>query len=148
MPGPFLNTSPEPACTLAILSGGAFFMTALLTGVWKWREIMASPQHQAHPYVDIAHRASLMYSFAALLLGQFATLSAWDARVDLVATTLPLFYFSVAIMTYIWHGARRDTENQFAERNFISTWGMWLLVFAEVGGFAVLFAGVIVALLS
>jgi hypothetical protein len=142
-----LPTALEPASTLAILSAGLFFMVALLTGVWKWRQIMASADHCAHPYVDIAHRASLMYSFAAMLLASFASLSAWHANIDLVATGLPLFYFAFAIATYVWHGARRDTDNQFRERNFVSTWGMWTLVVAEIGGFMVLFAGVVKSLL-
>jgi hypothetical protein len=142
-----LPTALEPASTLAILSAGLFFMVALLTGVWKWRQIMASADHCAHPYVDIAHRASLMYSFAAMLLASFASLSAWHANIDLVATGLPLSYFAFAIATYVWHGARRDTDNQFRERNFVSTWGMWTLVVAEIGGFMVLFAGVVKSLL-
>jgi hypothetical protein len=138
----------EPAETVAILSAGVFFFTALLTGVWKWRQIMASDTHQAHPYVDIAHRASLLYSFAAMMLASFAALSVWSTTVDLVATALPLFYFAFAIGTYILHGALQDTDNQFATRSFVSTWGMATLVVGEIGGFVVLFAGVVVALLG
>lgn len=147
MTGAILPTALEPASTLAILSAGSFFMVALLTGVWKWRQITTSADHCAHPYVDIAHRASLMYSFAAMLLASFAELSAWQTTVDLAATAFPLFYFAVAIATYVWHGARRDTDNQFRERNFVSTWGMWTLAIAEIGGFVVLFAGVVKSLL-
>jgi hypothetical protein len=142
MPGDLVTTGLEPAARLAIMSAGSFFTVALLTGVWKWRQIMASPDHQAHPYVDIAHRSSLLYSFAAMMIASFAELSAWSARVDLVAAAFPLFYFAVAIATYVWHGARRDTDNQFREPTATATWGMWTLVVAEIGGFAVLFAGV------
>jgi len=138
----------EPAVTIAVLSAGAFFLTALLTGVWKWRQMMTSEEHQAHPYVDIAHRAALMYAFSAMLLGSFASLSAWSATVDLVATALPLLYFAIAIGTYVWHGFLRDTDNQFAQRNFISTWGTLMLAAAEIGGFVVLFAGVAKAMLG
>lgn len=138
----------EPALVLAIMASGAFFLTGLFTGVWKWREIMASPDNTAFVYVDIAHRSALLYSFAALLLAVFAWLSAWSTTVDLVATALPLFYFAVAIGTYVWHGIRRNTENQFGERNFITTIGMWTLVGGEIGGFVVLFAGTAVTLLG
>jgi len=143
-----LTITLEPAATLAIVSAGMFFLTALVTGVWKWVQIMKSPTHQAHPYADIAHRASLLYSFAAMLMGAFAALSAWGPQVDLVATAFPLFYFAFAIATYVWHGALQDTDNQFATRNFVSTWGMVTLVAGEFGGFVVLFAGVMVTLMG
>lgn len=138
----------EPAAVLAILSAGGFFTTSLATGVWKWRQMMASPTHEAHPYVDIAHRASLLYAFAAMLLATFASLSAWSVAVDLAATAVCLFYFAVAIGTYVWHGVRQRTTNQFDRRTFISTWGTGLLAMGEVGGFLVLFAGVAVTLLG
>lgn len=137
----------EAAVSIAVLSSGAFFLSGLLTGVWKWRETMSSPEHKAHIYVDIAHRASLMYAFSALLLAVFAYLSAWSDGINAIATAVPLFYFAVAIGTYVWHAVRRNTDNQFAERNFITTWGTWLLVVGEIGGFVVLFAGTAVALL-
>lgn len=137
----------EPAVVLAILASGVFFLTGLLTGVWKWRQIMASDDHKAHVYVDIAHRSSLLYSFSAMLLAVFAALSAWTEIVDLVATAAPLGYFAIAIGTYLWHGVRRGTDNQFSERNLVTTWGMWTLAIGEIGGFLVVFAGVVVALL-
>ena len=34
-----------------------------------------SENHLAHPYVDIAHRAALLYSFATLLIAVFVELS-------------------------------------------------------------------------
>ena len=40
------------AYQLAIVSAGVFFLNALLTGVWKYRQIAASDQARAHPYVD------------------------------------------------------------------------------------------------
>jgi FtsH-binding integral membrane protein len=131
----------EPSVATAVTGSGVFFLSGLLTGIWKWRQVLSSPEHRAHIYVDIAHRASLMYAFSALLLGVFAHLSAWSATVDLVATAVPLFYFATAIATYLWHATKRDTENQYEERNFITTWGTALLVLGEVGGFLVLFVG-------
>ena len=137
-----LFTPPlEPAVTLAIMSGGVFFLTALVTGAWKWQQTMASDDNRAHVYVDIAHRASLLYAFAALLLATFAQLSDWSETIDLVATAIPLALFAVAISTYIWHGLRQRTDNQFAERNIITTWGTLLLTIGEIGGFVVLFWG-------
>ena len=55
----------ESSQQLSIVAAGVFFLTGLLTGVWKYLQIRASEEAEAHPYVDIAHRSSLMYSFAA-----------------------------------------------------------------------------------
>ncbi|BBX41097.1 membrane protein [Mycobacterium tuberculosis variant microti OV254] len=53
---------------VTLLAAGLIFLLALLLGVWKYRQIMTSQEHRAHPYVDIAHRSALLYSFATLLL--------------------------------------------------------------------------------
>jgi ABC-type multidrug transport system permease subunit len=143
----FIKTA-GPAEILAVFAAGLFFLVALLCGVWKWRQMLSRPDHLAHPYVDIAHRASLLYSFAALLLAVFAGLSAWSATIDLVATAVPLAYFAGAIAVYIWHGAKEDTSNQFESRGFLTTWGTVLLVIGEIGGFLVLFAGTVKTLTS
>jgi len=66
-------------------------------------------------YVDIAHRTSLLYSFAAILLAHFAALSAWSERVNIVAAAVPLAFFAAAIGGYIVHGILQDTDNQFRE---------------------------------
>lgn len=145
--GDLLQNGPGPAETLAIIAAGLFFLTALVTGIWKWRQMLTSEDHQAHYYVDTAHRASLMYSFAALLLMHFAALSEFSDNVNLVATAFPLFYFTTAIGTYILLGFAGKTENQFESRNFITTWGMVLLIVGEIGGFLVLFVGTLKAIL-
>ena len=44
---------------IALLGSGIYFLAGLLTGIWKYRGIMRSPTGQAHPYVDIVHRAAL-----------------------------------------------------------------------------------------
>ena len=143
------------AHTLAILSAGVFFLVGLLTGVWKYLQIRGSEVAQAHPYVDVAHRSSLMYSFAAILLAVFIEISQLPPRVEFWAAFFPLLYFAFAITTYVVHGILKDTDNQLrapfklGKRTISSTLmsiQMWSLVIAEIGGFLVLFYGVIVAL--
>ena len=56
---------------LVILTAGLMFLWALLLGVLKYRQILASPDWAAHPYTDIAHRAALLYSFALMLIAVF-----------------------------------------------------------------------------
>lgn len=104
---------------------------------------MTSQEHRAHPYVDIAHRSALLYSFATLLLAVFVELSAWPTSVNLVAALVVVFFFVGAIAAYIEHGARRDTVNQFENPARGTAVAMVLLIVGEIGGFAVVFAGFI-----
>jgi len=129
---------------LTLLAAGLIFLLALVLGVWKYRQIMASDDHRAHPYVDIAHRAALLYAFATLLIAVFVELSAWPAGVNLAAAGTVVFFFVAAILTYIGHGARRDTVNQFENADRATAVSMALLIAGEIGGFAVLLAGFVV----
>jgi hypothetical protein len=120
---------------VALTASGIFFTTALLTGVWKYRHMLLAEGHVAPFYVDTAHRAALLYTFAALLLAQLVEQSPFPPMVNLVAIGGPLAFFATAI------GFENRTDNQFRERNFATTWGMVALIVVEIGGFGVLFAG-------
>lgn len=96
---------------MALILAGLIFLWALLLGTWKFRQIARSPQGQAHIYVDIAHRAALMYSFATGLLAAFVQFSAWPTWLIVTALGVVVF-FVAAIASYCLHGWKRDTENQ------------------------------------
>ncbi|MEU4812026.1 hypothetical protein AB0H20_22720 [Nocardia fluminea] len=126
-----------------LLVTGFLFLSALLLGVWKYHGIRADGA--AHVYVDIAHRAALMYSFAGILLAVFTELSAWPTIVNLTADLVVLAFFAGAIASYALHGLRRDTTNQFDGQ--IPTelrLSMYALIAGEIGGFGVLFSGFVV----
>ena len=129
---------------VTLLAAGLIFLLALVLGVWKYRQIVVSDDHRAHPYVDIAHRAALLYSFATLLIAVFVELSGWPAWVNLTAAMVAVFFFVGAIVGYITHGLRRDTENQFDPPVRGTGTFMALLILGEIGGFAVLLVGFIV----
>lgn len=139
-----------PCCSLGIdtkltlLAAGLIFLLALVLGIWKYRGMMTSENHLAHPYVDIAHRAALLYSFATLLLAVFVQLSAWPVWVNLTAAGVVFFFFVAAIAAYITHGARRDTVNQFENADRSTELAMAALIVGEIGGFGVLLAGFVV----
>jgi hypothetical protein len=124
-----------------VLAAGLIFLLALVLGIWKYRQMATSENHLAHPYVDIAHRAALLYSFATMLVAVFVELSAWPTWVNLTAAMVLVFFFVAAIFEYIVHGIRRDTTNQFEHPTAALTVGMIALIIGEVGGFAVLLAG-------
>jgi amino acid transporter len=124
-----------------LLLAATMFLWALLLGVWKYRQIVASEAHRAHPYVDIAHRAALLYSFALLLVATFVELSGWSTLVNLLAGGAMAFYFFVAVAGYVLHGRREDTDNQFRDPAPGMHALMVSLIVAEIGGWLVLIAG-------
>lgn len=130
---------------VTLLATGLIFLAALILGAWKYRQMATSPDHLAHPYVDIAHRAALLYSFATLLLAVFVELSAWPTWLNLTAAMVVVFFFVVAIGAYVQHGLRRDTTNQFERPAPGLHGGMVALMAGEIGGFLVLFSGFVAA---
>ena len=126
---------------VVLLLAAAMFLWALLLGVWKFRQMDASEEGLAHPYVDIAHRAGLLYSFALLLVATFVQLSGWSTLVNLLAAGAMAFYFFAAVVGYVFHGWRRDTDNQFRRPVHGTNAFMLSLIVAEIGGWLVLVAG-------
>ncbi|MDX6651294.1 MAG: hypothetical protein QOJ38_75 [Solirubrobacterales bacterium] len=124
-----------------LLASGLIFLLALVLGIWKYVQMSSSPDGLAHPYVDTAHRAALLYSFATLLLAVFVELSSWGTTVNAVAAFTVIGYFLAAIGSYISHGARRDTDNQIRDPVRGTSAFFWSLVVAEIAGFSVLLAG-------
>ena len=127
-----------------------FFMTGLLTGIWKYRHMAQSKEATSPAYVDIAHRSSLLYSFAALLLAAFSAHSVLPEWINVAAAVSALAFFAFAISTYVLHGLLQDTDNQLRRPHrlgqrllppWITGFSMMLLIVAEVGGTLVLGAG-------
>lgn len=138
------------AVQLAQLACGGFFLTGLTTGVWKYRAMITDAQGVAPAYVDVCHRASLMYAFACLVLAEFARLSAWPPGVNLAAVALPVVFFAAAVAIYAVHGILRDTDNQLRRphrlgpgqvHGRIISLFIYALIPGEIGGFLVLLTG-------
>lgn len=124
-----------------LLASAVMFLWALLLGVWKYRQMDQSEDGLAHPYVDVAHRAALLYSFALLLVAVFVELSGWGRLVNLLAAGALAFYFYAAVAGYAFHGWKRDTDNQFRRPGHGLNAFMVSLIAAEIGGWLVLIAG-------
>lgn len=127
-----------------------FFMTGLVTGIWKYRHMARSEDATSPVYVDIAHRSSLLYSFAALLLAAFSAHSVFAGWVNTIAALAALVFFAFAIATYVIHGLLQDTDNQLRRphrlgKRLLPAWVtglfMTLLIVGEVGGALVLGTG-------
>lgn len=143
------------SATFCLAGAGAFFLVGLLAGIWKYACIHRSPEARAPFYVDTAHRAALLYAFACALTGELCRRSAWPDRVNLVAAVALIAFFALAVLGYLVHGALGDTDNQLRRphrlgKGTISPAAMLAfmvaLIVAEVGGFAVIFAGFLAGL--
>ena len=98
---------------IGLACAGALLGLAMLLGVWKYVEICRSPESRAPLYVDIAHRAALLYAFATTLLAMLAQHNALAEPWALACVLGAVASFVVSIASYVLHGALRDTDNQF-----------------------------------
>jgi hypothetical protein len=131
----------DGATKAVLLAAAAMFLAALVLGVWKYRQMASSPTGLAHPYVDTAHRAALLYSFALLLIATFVQFSGFSSLVNLLAAGAMTAYFYAAVGSYVLHGARADTDNQMRDAVAGTHTMMTSLIVAEIGGWLVLIAG-------
>lgn len=131
----------ELATELALIAAALIFLWGLVLGVWKFAQISASPEGHAHIYVDIAHRAALMYSFATLLLAVLVQFSAWPGWLNIVALVVVVAFFAGAIGAYCLHGWRRDTTNQYHPVDRSLTLATYALIVGEIGGTLVIVSG-------
>ncbi len=138
------------AACIALSASGIFFLTGLITGAWKYACMRKSPKFEAPFYVNTAHRAALLYAFAAQLIAVFATLSAFSNWVNIVATISPLLFFAIGIIHYIQLGLTTESNNSLRDSTDVAKDYMILnvLAVAEIGGFTVLLLGFFVRLFN
>ena len=140
---------------LAIIFSGVFLWLGMATGVWKYVQMKKSTETRAHYYVDVAHRSSLLYAPATLILAVLAHFSVWHESINFSAVLINIIFFSASIAAYILHGVLQDTNNQFQRPHRLGRYDlphwtmqifMWGLILAELGGTTVLLLGACFAL--
>ena len=129
------------AIKISLLASGLFLLSGMLIGVLKYQRIMTSTEHRAPVYVDIAHRASFLYSFAMLVIAKLVEYSPYSTRVQVGAVALVLVFFALTVLGYLAEGIKNVTDNLFRERNFTTTWYMYLLIAGEIGGLSIILWG-------
>lgn len=129
------------AVKISLLFAGLFLLNGMITGVWKYAKIMSSTEHRAPVYIDIAHRASFFYSFASLVIAKLLEFSPFSPNWQIVIAAFPLAYFLLTVAGYMKEGALDRTENIFSQRNFVTTWFMYGLIAAEIGGLVLILGG-------
>ena len=145
----------EVAVKIAIIFSGIFLWIGMFTGVWKYWQIRQSPQSRAHYYVDIAHRSSLLYAPATLILAVLAYCSVLPSMVNLICVLINIIFFSFSIAAYMLHGFLQDTTNQVKQPHQLGkfhlpeslmTLAMLGLIIAELGGTGILVYGTFIGL--
>lgn len=145
------------ATKLAIIFSGIFLWVGMLTGVWKYYQIRNTELARAHYYVDIAHRSSLLYAAASLILAALSYFTSLSDSLILFCVVANLFFFSMSILIYIIHGMLKDTTNQFKQPHKLGQWSIprWCMTFlmlnliiVELGATAVLLLGTILKFTS
>ena len=140
------------AYLVAMTATGAFLLAGLVTGTWKYLAIRGSEEARAPAYVDIAHRAALMYSFATLILAEFTKLTGFSDATNVFLVSVQIFFFASAILLYVVHGLLDDTDNQLRIPHvmgrmtippIVMTALLGVLIVGELGGFGAMFAGFI-----
>jgi len=129
------------AIKISLLASGLFLLSGMLIGVLKYQRIMTSTEHRAPVYVDIAHRASFLYSFAMLVIAKLVEYSPYSTRIQVGAVALVLVFFALTVLGYLAEGVKNVTDNLFRERNFTTTWYMYLLIAGEIGGLSIILWG-------
>lgn len=144
------------ATQLAIVFSGIFLWVGMLTGVWKYYQIRQTAQARAHYYVDIAHRSSLLYAAASLILAALSFFTVLSDSIVLFCVVANLFFFAMSILIYILHGLLRDTTNQFKQPHQVGKWTLpaWCmtlmmlsLIIVELGATGILVLGTILQFL-
>ncbi len=145
------------ATELLIIFSGIFLWVGMLTGVWKYYQIRKTELARAHYYVDIAHRSSLLYAAASLILAALSYFTILPDMWTLACVVANLFFFAMSILTYIIHGMLKDTTNQFKQPHKLGQWSIprWCMTFlmlslimVELGATAVLLLGTILKFTS
>jgi len=110
-----------------------YFAAALLTGVWKWRAMLASSDGVAHKYIDIAHHAALHYGPFIVLAGVLASFwpfgeffAAW-ILIEIMGWTMVL-----SLSRYVSLGFRGTITNQLYQATGSAKFGLFFFFFGSV----------------
>ena len=129
------------AVKISLLSSGLFLLLGMLIGIIKYQRMFTTADHVAPVYIDTAHRAALLYSFAMLVIARLLEYSPYSLTVQLCAAGVVLLFLTLTVFGYLAHGLSNKTDNMFRERNWITTWYMYLLIAGEIGGLSIIVWG-------
>ena len=133
----------NPAMKISLLASGLYLLVGMLIGIVKFERMLHTADHMAPAYIDIAHRAAFLYSFAMLVIAKLLEYSPYSDSVQLAASGIVIVFLSITIVGYFTHGLRNKTDNLFRERTFQTTWYVYMLAAGEISGLSVILWGFI-----
>ncbi|MCC7309598.1 MAG: hypothetical protein IT173_18705 [Acidobacteria bacterium] len=131
------------AVKISLLASGLFLLAGMLIGIVKHQRMLKSADHMAPAYIDIAHRAAFLYSFAMLVIAKLLEYSPYSPTVQLTALGSILIFLSVTIVGYFVTGMLNKTDNLFRNRDFRTTWYVYMLTVGEIAGLTIIIWGFI-----
>lgn len=131
------------AVKISLLASGLFLLAGMLIGIVKHQRMLNSSDHMAPAYIDIAHRAAFLYSFAMLVIAKLLEYSPYSQTVQLTAMGSILIFLSVTIVGYFVTGMMNKTDNLFRNRDFRTTWYVYMLTVGEIAGLTIIIWGFI-----
>jgi len=127
-----MDSLPEPLRT-ALFFSIFYFVTALITGVWKWRSMLGSKDGEAHAYVNIAHHAALHYGPFVVLAGALAGFWPYGEFFPAWVLIAIMGWTMVASLSrYISLGIRGGTPNQLHNPTGSAKLGLVFFFFGSV----------------
>ncbi|WP_349269685.1 hypothetical protein MPNTM1_00040 [Mycolicibacterium parafortuitum] len=126
---------------IALIAATLTFLLALMLGLWKFYGMATSPSGHAHPYIDIAHRAALLYAFAIAMLAPLVQFTTWSAAQNVVAVAVVVFFFEANIVNYIRLGWSKSTTNQLHPLRRSAVVAVAAIALGEGGGVAFILLG-------
>jgi hypothetical protein len=117
---------------ILLLFAGLFLLSGMITGIWKYKRLLSSPEQNAPVYIDITHHSSFFYSFACLVIAKLIEYSPFSPGVRFVIAALPLVYFSATIIIYGAEGFLSQSESHVSGSGFVTKWFMNGLVAAQI----------------
>jgi hypothetical protein len=125
-----------------LFAAGLIFIAAMILGVWRWQQSISSSDGTAHRYVNVAHNAGLLYSFAtSAIVAPLVEFSGWPSAVNVTAAAAIIAMFTVTISNYVRLGVQARTDNQMRDLRPSLRGIREALIIGEIGGTAVLLAG-------
>jgi hypothetical protein len=78
-----------------------------------------------------------------LVIAKLLEFNPYSTKIQVGAVAAVLAFLTLTVLGYLRHGIMDDTDNLFRERNFTTTFYMYLLIVGEVGGLSVILWGFI-----
>src|SRR5918911_1228859 len=98
----------NPAIKISLLASGLFLLSGMLIGILKYQRIRTSVEHRAPIYVDIAHRAAFLYSFAMLVIAKLLEYNPYSMRVQVGAVVAVLTFLVLTVIGYLTTGIKNE----------------------------------------